>query len=145
MSTPPAYLGLGIELRIGDGADPEVFTEIPGCGNFGGPGDTRDTVDVTSHSSTGGYREFITGLRDGGEVSCDINWLFDDPAQLALETAKASDDAGNFQMYFPMATANNLLSFAGLVTGLEWDGPIDDAVKRSLTVKITGPITTGTE
>ena len=87
----PAYLGQGIELRIGDGAGPEVFTEIPGCASFGGPGDTSDTVDVTSHSSPNRYRQFIRGLKDGGELTCDVYWLFDDPAQIALEAAKGSD------------------------------------------------------
>jgi predicted secreted protein len=141
-----AYFGLGIELRIGDGATPtEAFTAIPGCGSFGGPGKTRDTVDVTSHSSTGGYREFISGLRDGGEVTCDINWLFGDAAQDALETAFDDNDTTNFQMYFPMAAADNLLTFAGLVTDLSWTGPTDAQITRSLTLKVTGPITTDTE
>lgn len=146
MSDPSAYFGLGIELRIGDGATPtEVFTAIPGCMSFSGPGQTRDTVEVTSHSSTGGYREFIGGLRDGGEVSCDLNWLFDDPAQDALSDAFDDNDPTNFQMFFPSATANNLASFAGYVTDLSWSGPIDAQITKSLTIKITGPTTISTE
>lgn len=142
----PAYFGIGIELRIGDGGTPtELFTAIPGCQSFTGPGKTRDTVDVTSHSSTGGYREFIGGLRDGGEISCDINWLFGDPAQDALDDAFAADARTNFQMYFPMAAADNRLSFAAFVTDLSWNGPIDAQVTRSLTLKVTGPITVATE
>lgn len=145
MSDPAAYFGLGIELRIGDGAVSETFTPIPGCRSFTGPGKTRDTVDVTSHSSSGGYREFISGLRDGGEVTFDLNWLFGDPAQDALEDSFDSNDTTNFQMAFPMATSDNLLTFAAFATDLGWTGPTDDAVTRSVTLKVTGPVTVGTD
>lgn len=145
MSDPAAYFGLGIELRIGDGAGPEVFTVIPGCRSFTGPGKTRDTVDVTAHDAPNGYRQFISGLRDGGEVTFDLNWLFDDPAQQALEDSFDSDDTTNFQMAFPQAASDNLLTFAAFVTDMGWAGPVDDAVTRSVTLKVTGPITVGTD
>ena len=41
--------------------------------NISGPGITADTIDVTSHDSTGGYRQFIAGLIDGGEISLEGN------------------------------------------------------------------------
>lgn len=142
MADPEAYFGQGIELRIYNGA---TYDPIPGCMSFSGPGKTRDTVDVTSHSSTGGYRTFITGLRDGGEVSFDLNWLFGDTAQDLLETAFADNDPVSFEMAFPMAAADNLLTFDGLVTDMTWNGPIDAQVTRSVTIKVTGPITVGTD
>lgn len=145
MSDPSAYFGLGIELRIGDGAVSQTFTPIPGCGSFSGPGQTRDTIDTTSHSSTGGYREYISGLRDGGEITFDINWLFGETAQDALADSFDDNATVDWQMYFPMAVEDNLLEFAGFVTNLEWNGPIDAQVTRSCTIKITGPITVDTE
>lgn len=141
----PAYFGLGIELRISDGAATPVFTAIPGCRSFTGPGKTRDTVDVTSHSSTGGYREYIGGLRDGGDVTCDLNWLFGDTAQESLEDAFAADGTTDFQMYFPQVATDNLLTFKGFISDLSWNGPVDDAITRSLTIKVTGPIDVETE
>lgn len=136
-----AYFAQGAQLQIGDGGSPETFATIPGCGTFSGPGKTRDTVDTTSHSSTGGYREFITGLRDGGEISCDVNWLFDDPAQNALDDAFASDEPVNFRMVYPFTPLNETFSFAGLVTDLSDNAPIDAQFTKSLTIKITGPVT----
>ncbi len=141
-----AYPGLGAELRIGDGATPtEVFAPIPGVMSISGPGKTRDTIDVTSHSSTGGWREFITGLRDGGEVSFDLNWLFGDTAQDALETAFDDNDPVNFELFNPSPAADNVLEFAAYVSDLSWNVPVDAQITRSVTLKVTGPITISTE
>ena len=134
-----AYLALGTELQIE--TSPGNFETIPGCQGIDGPGMTRDTVDVTSHSSTGGYREYISGLRDGGEVTCDVNWLFDDPAQLALEDAFGTEVPVNFRVRYPWLTPVIYDEFAGLVTDLTRSSPIDAQSTRALTVKITGPVT----
>lgn len=141
-----AYPGLGAELRIGDGGAPEAFAPVAGVMSITGPGKTRDTIDVTSHSSTGGWREFITGLRDGGEVSFDLNWLFgDDTAQLAFETAFDDNAPTNFQLFNPAPAANNRLAFTGYITDMSWAIPTDAQITRSVTIKVTGPITVATE
>lgn len=135
----PAINSQGTLLQRGNGAGPEVFTTIAGCGDLSGPGATRDTEDVTSHSSTGGYREFITTLRDGGEVSCDIYWIFD-PSQSVLDVDFASNNQVNYRIVFP-DDDNTTYEFAGLVTDLSWNAPVAGALTRSLTIKITGPVT----
>jgi predicted secreted protein len=136
----PAINSQGTLLQIGDGATPtEAFTTIVGCGDLTGPGTTRDTQDVTSHTSTGGYREFITTLRDGGEVSCDIYWVFD-ASQTLLEDAFDSNASVNFQIVFTDA-GNTTYGFAGLVTDLSFSAPVEGALTRSLTLKVTGPVT----
>jgi predicted secreted protein len=142
MVAPPAYFGQGVELQMGDGTTPtEVFTTIPGVQSFDGPGRTRDTVDVTSHSSTGGYREFIAGLKDGGEISATYNVIFADVTQLALEDAFDSPDAVNWRVVYPMSPDEEYYEFAGLVTDTTPSNPIDAQVTKQLTIKITGPVT----
>lgn len=141
MSDPVAYFALGTELKIGNGAEPEVFSTIPGVGPITGPGQTRDTIDVTSHSSVGGYREYIPGLRDSEEVTADINWLWDDDAQNALEAAFDSDLPTNFQIVYPFTPLNETDNFTGFVTNLGKTSPTDAQATRSMTIKITGPVT----
>lgn len=141
-----AYLGQGALLQISDGAVPTpTFTTIPNCGSFAGPGMTRDTVDVTTHSSPNRFREFISGLRDGGEVSCDINWLWDDDAQNSLEDAFDADEPATFRIVYPMTPLNEYDEFDGLVVDLTKAIPTDAQVTRSLTIKITGPVTRGSD
>lgn len=137
---PPAFNSQGTLLQIGNGATPtEIFTTITGVGDISGPGVARDTEDVTSHSSTGGYREFITTLRDGGEVSAPVYWVFD-ATQTSLEDAFDSDDAVNFRIVFTDPGAETY-GFAALVTNLEWSAPVEGALTRDLTIKVTGPVT----
>ena len=64
MSTS-AISGVGTTLyrSTTSGGTFAAVAEIP---SISGPNMTRDTIDVTDLDSTGGYREFIAGFRDGG-------------------------------------------------------------------------------
>lgn len=128
------YAGFGTLLKLGG-------TTIAGVRDISGPGLTLETPDVTNHSSTGGWREFVGGLKDGGEVTFDI--VFDPVAAthrnvsgglLYLLTTRAS---GSFSMTFPDAAAT-VWSFTAFVTNYEPSGPVADELSASVTVKITG-------
>jgi hypothetical protein len=51
-----------------------TFTEIANVTSISGPSISRNVYDVTAHDSTDSYMEFIGGLKDGGELSFDLNW-----------------------------------------------------------------------
>lgn len=63
-----AIAAYGVTLKIGSTAIAEV-TKI----DFGGI--KLDTVEVTNMASTGGWREYIATLLDGGDVTFDINYV----------------------------------------------------------------------
>ncbi|MCI0687121.1 MAG: hypothetical protein L0Y54_07800, partial [Sporichthyaceae bacterium] len=64
----------GTVLKRGDGGSPENFTAIGRSTSISGPGLSRETLDVTAHDSPDQWREFQGGLRDGGELTVDINY-----------------------------------------------------------------------
>ena len=66
----------GVQLKSGDGAGPEVFTKIGELKDISGPDEASDQLDATSLDSTS--KEFIGGLRDGGEVKCAVISLLPD-------------------------------------------------------------------
>lgn len=138
-----AAFGQGLELRIYDGVS--AYDAIPWLGAITGPDSTFDTIDVTTHSSEGGWREFIAGLADGGEVTCPINWHADDPQHQALQDAQNARELTAFQLYFPMYDEDNLIDFNGFVTGLTRGGPFDAQITRDLTIKVTGQPLVSTE
>ena len=142
MSDFVAQFGLGTELRIDIAA---VFTVVPWVQSITGPDETFDTIDVTTHSSTGGYREFITGLADGGELTCTINWHDDEATHTALQDAQQARELTAFQLFWPGYDTNNLMDFDAYVTGLGRMSPIDAQITRDLTLKITGPVEVSTE
>jgi predicted secreted protein len=130
--------GFGTLFKRGNGAGPEVFTTIANVTNIGGPSRSRETIDVTSHDSPGGWMEFVGGLKDGGELSIDINY---DPAELTHDLDDDFDDAAprNYQIVILPDTADEYTwTIAGVMTGLEDEFPYDDKMGRSLTIKVSG-------
>ncbi len=129
----------GTLLKRGNGATPtEAFTTIANVTSINGPARTRETIDVTSHDSEDGWMEFLGGLKDGGEISLDLNY---DPS----ETTQALDDdfddvePRNYQVVILPDTADeHTWSLSCILTGLEDEFPYDDKMSRSVTLKVTG-------
>lgn len=136
----------GTQFKRGDGATPtETFTTIAKVTSISGPARTRATIDVTAHDSPNQYMEYIGGLKDGGEVSLEINY---DPADTTQDLDGDFDDvtARNYQIVIlPDTTDEVTWDFAGWLTELSDEFPHDDKMARTLTVKITGqPVLTET-
>lgn len=130
----------GTLLKIGDGETEETFTTIAEVINISGPGLSMDTIDVTSHSSTEGWREYIGGLLDAGELNFDINFIPTENTH-KLATGLLGDLAAktkrNFQLVFPDGSSTTW-SFTALVTGFEPAEAIDDKLAASVSLKLTG-------
>lgn len=142
MSDYVAMLGLSTEIRIEIAA---VMTNIPYATAITMPGITFDTVDVTTNSSPNGFREFIPGLADGGEVTFTLNWHDDEATHQELWEAQQAREVIGFQVALPQFDTNNLFDFSGFVTGLPIASPIDAQVTQDVTIKITGNIEKSTE
>jgi predicted secreted protein len=106
--------------------------------NITGPDLTRDTIDVTSIDSTGGYREFIGGFRDGGEFTFEMLFTLEgyDPMKDDFESA----DLQSYTLVLPDSN-NTTFAFSGLVTGMSLAVPMDDAIMSNVTIKISGQVT----
>ena len=133
---PDVTTGKGTKFAFGDGATPtENFTNIANTTNFGGPGLSRDTHDATNSDSPDGYREFIAGLRDGGEFSLDLDFV---PGATGIETLLThfhSDTPVNYRVIYPNAYR---FVFKAFVTAFDPSAPIDDKMGIPATFKITG-------
>lgn len=130
-----AIAGVGTSFRRWSGSAWEAIAEV---NSISGPSMTRDTIDVTSLDSTGGYREFITGFRDAGTVQLTMNFTqatFD-----IMKTDFEDDAAHNYEIVLPDVGTTSL-EFAGLVTEVPLEITADDKITASVTIKITGPVT----
>ena len=133
-----AVAGIGTLFKRGDGASSEAFTTIAECFRIAGPGMNRQIIECTSFDSAAGFREFITGLRDGGNLTVDINFTQDGYNDLL--TDYNNDDPVNYQIVLP-DTAATTLDFAGYVVDLPTDIPFDDKITMSVSIKVTGGVT----
>lgn len=127
--------GFGTQFKRGDGADPEVFTAIADATGISGPGLSRETIDVTSHDSEDGWMEFLGGLKDGGEVTVDVNYQPSDHDTLVADFEDTAPR--NYQLVFP-DTDSTTWTIAAILTGFEPDAPYDDKLSASLTFKVSG-------
>lgn len=130
----------GAQLKMGDGATPtEEFTTIADVKDISGPGVTRDMVDGTTHSSEDGYKEKVPTLKDGGDVTFELNW---DPRDgthdmtTGLGAKVEADEPTNFQLIY--ARVGFQWNFAGYVTAF---GPVSAAVAGLLTAPVTIAVT----
>lgn len=120
----------------------ETGTNVPigELTNIGGIGLTADTIEVTSHDSTSRFREFLQGIRDGGEISIEGNHVPSDDGQAAMYTHFNGDgDGGGLEaMIITFPDASNW-TFNAIVTNYQaGDAPYDGKLGFSATLKISG-------
>lgn len=134
-----AISGVGTSFTRGDDlSSGTAFTAIAEVNSISGPNLSRDTIDVTSLDSTGGFREFIGGFRDGGEVTLEMNFTLD-----GYDTIKDdfdSDDLRDYQIVLP-DTGATTFEFSALVTNLGLAIPMDDKITCDVTLKVSGQLT----
>lgn len=123
--------------------DPEAdssqgaWEELAEVNNISGPGMSRETIDVTTLNSTGGYREIIAGLRDGGQVSMSMNFTREEYEKLKEDFE--SDDKQHYQIMLP-DPEQTAFEFEGLVMEIPLDITVDDKVTVDVTIQISGQV-----
>ncbi len=130
-----AISGVEAVFKRSDMASAPVFSAIAEVNSISGPNKSRDTIDVTSLDSVAGYREFIAGFRDGGEVTLEMNFTRDGYADMDADFN--IDTLVDYQIVLPDAS-NTTLDFSGLVTAIGLEVPLDDKISSSATIKISG-------
>lgn len=130
-----AISGVGTRFRRWNGSEWEDIGEI---NSITGPGKSRDTIDVTSLSSTGGYREFIAGFRNPGTVVLAMNFTRD--TYELMNTDFESDDLQNYEIVLP-DDEDTSLEFEGFVTELPLTIPLDDKITADITIQVSGRVT----
>ena len=137
-----AISGVGTKFRRWNSTLSE-WEDLAEVNSISGPSMTRDFIDVTSLDSTGGYREFIAGFRDGGTVSLNMNFR---RSTYDLMKADFEDDIAKFyEVVLPDRDEdgnliNTSFEFEGLVTELPLEIPTDDKVTANVTIKVNGQV-----
>jgi predicted secreted protein len=132
MST--AVFAQGTLIKLGNGASPEVFTTVPGDQDISYAPPMPDEIDVTSHSSAGGYREYLAGLLGKGKVATKV---FYNPAEAThVNLRQAHGTYNNFQMVFK-GSPTETVTFSALVN-ITLDDAVAKAREMAVDLSITG-------
>lgn len=129
-----AERALGTKLKIGK----TTSTPVAGLTSIGGLELSADSIDVTTLDSEGGYREFIAGLKDAGEVSLE-GYLNPKTGkgQKELYDLFESGDVEDFIIEFPSDLGASW-EFKGVVTGFSTSADLEDPLSFSATIQVSG-------
>jgi hypothetical protein len=126
-----ADIGYDSAFAIGSG-DPLTYTPVAEVVSITPPGMSRDAIAATHLKSPGGYKEFIAGMKDGGEGSFTLNWV---PSATDPLVTAFNADSGNYQITFPNGV---MLRFAGFFTAYTPPALTEEKMEASVTFKVSG-------
>jgi predicted secreted protein len=132
-----ALIATGALLQVGDGASPENFATVPEVHRLSGPDVRVDLIDVSSHDSSGGFREYLPGFKDGDNVQAEVHWVPSNTVHKGIRTDAYAAALRNYHIIFPDAT-DNTVTFACYVQGFPPQSNAGDALRNTLNLKITG-------
>jgi predicted secreted protein len=129
-----ALAGVGVQFRrwnSGTGS----WDSLAEVNSIDGPGMTRDFIDTTALDTVGGYRTYIAGFRDAGQVTLNMNFTRD--TYELMMTDFESADPQNYEIVIP-ADANTTIEFEGYVTELPLSITPDEKITANVTIKVSG-------
>lgn len=121
---------VGTKFNIGDQA-------VGGLSSIGGVEVSSETTDVTALDNTSGYKEYLGGFKDGGEVPLEGFLDGTDTGQDAMYAAMEDQEEHDFAIVFPTAIGKTW-TFKGIVTKFATSAAVGDAVKFSASIKVSG-------
>jgi len=140
----PGVAALGMVVQFGTTTGTATTVTLTNVTNVSGMDSDVEEIDVTSHDSSGAYREFVASFIDAGEVQFDLNFN-------PRETTHRATTGGilwlrdqriiaPFKIKFP-GTPTDSVSFMGFVKSAPFDAPYDDKLSATVTVRVSGSAT----
>ncbi|MCH7573616.1 MAG: hypothetical protein IIA59_00665 [Candidatus Marinimicrobia bacterium] len=138
----------GIQLERGDGASPEVFTEIVQLLDIKPPGMSLGKTDTTFHDGAGWETSIPSLLKHPGEVAIKVGY---DPAAATHKFASGgliydaitTTTVGNWKIQMP-ESSSVYFTFAGYISEIDFDNVVvdDDGIMiMNATLVVTAAIT----
>jgi predicted secreted protein len=94
---------------------------------------SADTIEVTTLDAVGGYRQFVQGLKDAGEIS--ISGYFDFASHNPILTDFNAGTSASYVITFP---GGKTWTFDAVVTGFSTGAELEDLVSFESTLKVSG-------
>jgi predicted secreted protein len=124
-------VSMGTTLRKGT-------TVIANLTSIDGVGVSSDTIETTNLSTEGGYRTFVSSLKDAGEVS--ISGHFDYTSHNTLLADFEASSIDTYTIEFPDAgvTTGTQWTFSAVVTAFSTSVELEDLISFEATLKVSG-------
>lgn len=142
-----AFEAQGTEFYWGDTtAYSTASTNLVGeVKSISGPSGSAGVIDITHLGSVA--KEKMIGLRDEGQISLECNLATTNNAQIKMKNDRAARTmkAWILKLHDSTTAGNETrLKGNGYVTGMSISGSVDDVVKASFTIEISGDVSWST-
>ena len=117
----------GVAVTIGGTAIGSLTDVSPGGGDV-------TLVETTTHSS-GAWKQYVGGLKDGGSLELTGKYAIADTGQAALRT-----NFGTVVAFVVTFSDGSTATFDGIPGGFNVSNPLDDATEFTCSVKITDDV-----
>jgi predicted secreted protein len=116
----------------------KATTAIAELTSIDGVSVSMDTVETTTLDTIGGYRTFINGLRDAGEVSISGHFAY--TGHKAMFDDFESGASASYTIEFPdkITTTGTKWTFTAIVTAFGTSVDLEDLITFEATLKISG-------
>ena len=126
----------GTRIQRGDGATPEVFTDIPEITSFGGLGGEAEVREVQDIYSTA--KEKKLGLPDSGEFTMALFYIPTNVVHRALLADHKARLLRNFKLIW---SDGSITTFSARVQTFQRNGEADSDITADVTLAISGDVT----
>lgn len=106
--------------------------------SIGGVEASSETTDVTALDNKDGYKEFLGGFKDGGEIPLEGYMDGEDEGQSKMLEAFEDQEVHNFEIRFPKAIGKSWKGKAVVTKYHAGGASINDALKFASALKISG-------
>lgn len=125
------------------GTDGVAYTALPEAKTLAVPEVQIEYQDVTNLDSAGGYREYIAGLKDAGEIALECNYTSD-----LMEDALGYQTNGTlvyFRTTLPLETgqtiSGDVITFTALVSPALQQNEVGEPIGLTLNLRTSGAVT----
>jgi len=133
-----AFLGQGTQYQRETAPASGLFETIAEVRSISGPTFEADEVDVTNMDSPSGFREFIQGLKDGGNITFGLNFLPHTAGHQQLLDDLKTGIKRNYRVRWPQLPTVHRMNHEGFVKSVPLEIPVDDAVTAQVTIRVSG-------
>ena len=142
-TTGPISTDGGVTTSLSTGSTLDGGIEIGQVVAYNGPSGSAGKIDVTNLGSTA--KQFLMGLRDEGDISIDVIYDPESTGHIQLLNDRGTRTQRGWIIKIKGTTVNesitgNKLGGRAYCTGFSVTGAVDDAVKATMTLAITGAV-----
>lgn len=144
MAVSTGKTGRGVSFQISDEASPTPnWTSVANARSINRSGAQADEIDFTHLASTGAYREFRQGFKDGGSIN--IEYHFDATAATHVGTNGflglfTSGEVFTWRINFSPAWTKALVGTGYVSNPGDIDVNVDGPIQGTAVVRITGDV-----